>query len=68
MLLFNSKKKKKKGEVLRNLFPSPFPLLVFSPWKMVGLILKESPVSRLAGRAKGGRKKRRNTLRAATEG
>jgi len=57
-------KNKKTAEVLNNLFPSPF--LVFSPWKMVGLILKESSVSRLAGRVQGGRKKKRKAQRVAT--
>lgn len=34
---------------------------------MVQLVLKESPVSRLVGRVKGGRKKRKKALKPATE-
>lgn len=46
---------------------SLFQFLIFSLWKMVQLVLKESPVSRLVGRVKGRRKKRKKALKPATE-
>lgn len=66
--IINKKQTNKPQEVLKMLFPSPFLFLVFSPWKMLGLILKASSVFSLAGRAKRGRKKRRKAPRTASKG